>query len=559
MTQIDRVVLVGFSGTGKSTVARLVGKRLGWDVIDTDAAVEDAAGCTVPEIFARDGEAAFRAAERRALDGALRGRRVVIATGGGAVVDATVWDRQRLGGPGVLTVALDAAPATVIARLIGQRAAEGESATRPMLAAPNPLGRATMLKAARQEVYDRAAITLVVDGITADEVAAEVVDLVRANPDEPDVRLDAPSGASAIFVRPGEAMRLGARARGCWPASRRAWVVTDERVGALHLDAAAAALAAAGFDVQSRAVPPGEGSKQLDDVGRLLDWLLDGGAERGDIVVALGGGVVGDLAGFVAATCLRGLGLVQVPTSLLAMVDSSVGGKTGVNHRAGKNLIGAFYQPPLVAIDPAYLRTLPPRDRTSGWAEIVKHAIIQPSTLGGDRGDLAEFLARNATGLLAGTEPAMSYLVRRNVALKAAVVREDEREGPGGGRTLLNFGHTLGHAIEAAGYRYLHGEAIAVGIRAAARIGAAHGTCEAADVARIDGLLDRFGLPAVAEVEEARVLALIGSDKKRTAGRQRWVLPVAGGGVTIRDDVDGATVAAALAAVTFWPGAAAGR
>jgi 3-dehydroquinate synthase len=300
-------------------------------------------------------------------------------------------------------------------------------------------------------------------------------------------------------------------------------------------------------------VAAGEGSKSLRGVGELYDWMLGRGAERSDVVVALGGGMVGDLAGFAAATTLRGLGLAQAPTSLLAMVDSSVGGKTGINHAAGKNLIGAFYQPPVVAIDPDFLQTLPPRELTSGWAEIVKHAIIQPSTPGGERADLARFLERNAAGLRALSEPAVSYLIRRNVALKAAVVEADEREA--GIRAYLNFGHTLGHAIEAAGYALLHGEAVALGMRAATRIGQAVGTCEGALVERVDALLDAFGLPRTAPIDPEATLALLGSDKKRAAGRLRWVLPLAEGGVELRDDVPMPVVEAALRAVAAEPGA----
>ena len=281
--------------------------------------------------------------------------------------------------------------------------------------------------------------------------------------------------------------------------------------------------------------------------GELLDWLLRGGVERSDIVVALGGGVVGDLAGFVAAICLRGVPLIQVPTSLLAMVDSSVGGKTGVNHPAGKNLIGAFYQPPIVVIDPVLLQTLPPRELRSGWGEIVKHAVIQPSTPDGERGDLLAFLDRNQDRLACLQEPAITYAIRRNVALKAAVVAADEREA--GVRSLLNFGHTLGHAIEAAGYRLLHGEAISVGMVAASEIGRTVGTCSQDTVERIRRLIDRFGLPTAAAVDVFAVMQLIQSDKKKSGGKLRWVLPLENGGVDLRADVPETAVLSGLAAV----------
>lgn len=549
MQGVQRLVLVGFSGTGKTTVARLVAERLGWRLADTDEAIERAFGMSVPKIFDREGEAAFRAAERRALTAALAGERIVIATGGGAVVLPEVWSVDTLGQPGTLVVALDARPATSFERLRTQHATEGATVERPMLAGNDPLARIGSLKAERQGAYDRAAITLVVDDVDVSTVSDEVVQLVSTgNVSAPDVELGASSGSSAIFVRSGMLAALGESMRAVWPRAERAWVVSDDVVAGLHGEAALRAISSSGYDAQLRTVAAGEGSKSLGVVGGLYDWLLDRGVERGDVVVALGGGMVGDVAGFVAATCLRGLGLVQVPTSLLAMVDSSVGGKTGINHGAGKNLIGSFYQAPLVVIDPSLLSTLPMRELTSGWAEIVKHAVIQRSTPGGERADLLTFLERNVAHLRRLEEPALSYLIRRNVALKAAVVAADEREA--GVRAQLNFGHTLGHGIEAAGYALLHGEAIAIGMRAAARIGQRLATCGAEEVARVETLLDRFGLPREATIDADRVLRLMGNDKKRVAGKQRWLLPVVHGGVEIRDDVPMSDVEWALDSVS---------
>ncbi len=553
MQSIERIVLVGFSGSGKSAVGRRLAERLGWSLIDTDDRLEQAFGRSIPEIFAIDGETEFRRAERRLLNEALAARRSVTACGGGAVVDDAVWTADGLLGPGTLVVALDAAPETSLQRLRAQQEREGAATERPLLAAADPLARIRSLKAGRQSMYDRAHLTLIVDDAAPDHIANEIAALPGvAEPDlAPDIELRAPSGSSAIMVRPGVRSSVAALIGRRWPNARRAWIVSDDHVAPLHGPGLVESLRRAGFAAEICGAPAGEGSKSLGGLSQLYDWMLDGGAERSDVVVALGGGMVGDLAGFAAATCLRGVGLAQVPTSLLAMVDSSVGGKTGINHRAGKNLIGAFYQPPVVAIDPDFLGTLPPRELTSGWAEIVKHAVIQPSTPGGGRADLLRFLERNVGGLRAPTEPAITYLIRRNVALKAAVVEADEREA--GIRAFLNFGHTLGHAIEASGYTLLHGEAIALGMRAATRIGAAIGTCDEETVRRIDGLLDAFRLPDAAEIDEERALALLGSDKKRAAGRVRWVLPLAAGGVAMRDDVPLNVVRAALRAVTAGP------
>lgn len=548
MTAVRRVVLVGVSGVGKSTCGKLAASLLGWEAVDTDAELEREAGMSIPEMFRTAGEPAFRSLERDHLRRAVTRDGAVIATGGGAVIDPAAWEPTLLRKPGTLVVSLDADPATSIDRMIAQAAAEGSATVRPLLEGEDPLGRLRAMKAERQHAYDRADIAIVADGATPQTIAEEIARLATGPASGADVVLPAASGESRILVEPGALGLLGERIAERWPRCRRVWVISDASVAALHGKAALASLASAGLDGRLHAVAPGEGSKSVAGTSELWDWMLGGGIERADVVVALGGGVVGDLAGFAAATTLRGVGLVQVPTTLLATVDSSVGGKTGINHPAGKNLIGAFYQPALVLIDPSLLRTMPPRELRSGWAEIVKHAVIQRSTPGGERGDLAAFLGINADRLLAMSEPAISYMIRRNVALKAAVVEADERET--GIRAYLNFGHTLGHAIEASDYSLLHGEAVALGMRSAARIGEGAGTCDAATVAAIDGLIDRYGLPKDHAIDPARALPLMTSDKKRSAGRQRWVLPLTGGGVTMRDDIEPELVAAALASVT---------
>ncbi|MGH2615310.1 MAG: 3-dehydroquinate synthase [Thermomicrobiales bacterium] len=549
MNSVERIVLIGFSGTGKSTVARLLAGRLGWDSCDTDEAIERHWGATIPSIFREHGEAAFRESERTILRQNLQRNDVVIATGGGAAVDPDVWDRDAFGREGTLVVALDASPETSLCRLQQQAAAEGEAVERPLLAAADPLGRIRNLKASRQASYDAAHVTLSADAVSADVLADELASLARISAARPlTVRLAAGSGTSDILVAPGTVSRIGEDVRARWPKTRHAWIVTDENVGSLHAGAVTESLLEAGIAPETCAVPPGEGSKSLHTAGELYDWLLGSGVERGDVIIALGGGVVGDLAGFVAATVLRGIGLIQAPTSLLAAVDSSVGGKTGINHAAGKNLIGAFLQPSLVIADTTLLRTMPDRELRSGWGEIVKHAVIQRSTPDGERGDLATILERNAARLNCLEDPITAYLIWRNIALKAAVVAADEREA--GIRAYLNFGHTLGHAIEAADYALLHGEAVALGMRAAAELGLACGTCETEDVSRIHELVDRFGLPRAAPIDEKNVLGLLGSDKKRIAGRQRYVLPLHNGGVVIRDDVPDAAVRHALSTVS---------
>lgn len=547
---IERVVLIGFSGTGKSSVAGALAADRGWRTLDMDQEIETSQGRTIPQIFRDEGEPGFRAIERQAFVAALAQDRVVIATGGGVPVGLNAWDAEHLGKPGTLVVALDAAPGSILSRLQKQSAQKqnDDEAERPMLAGNDPLGRITQLKQDRQASYDRAHVTLCVDNMTIPEVVIELNRIVDSAQGKPlHLRLNAASASSDIVVAGGVLATLGNEIRVRWPRAQRVWIVSDRNVGGLHGNAAIDAVEAAGFSVRQYLVEPGEGSKSIVVAAGLYDWLLTGGIERGDVLVALGGGVIGDLAGFVASTVLRGVGLVQVPTSLLAAVDSSVGGKTGINHAAGKNLIGAFLQPPLVLIDTALLTTLPGRELRSGWGEIVKHAMIQASTPGGAWNDLAGFLRRNHRQLNSLKSPATDYLVWRNVALKAAVVEEDERET--GIRAYLNFGHTLGHAIEASDYCLLHGEAVAVGMVAETYLGVLMDTCAPDTLATVRSLLEAFDLPMTTPFETEVVKQRLTSDKKRVAGKQRYVLPVGTGGVTIRDDVPESAVDQALAAV----------
>jgi 3-dehydroquinate synthase len=317
----------------------------------------------------------------------------------------------------------------------------------------------------------------------------------------------------------------------------RAYLISDSMVHARWGAAAEEALQAAGLRVACHVVPAGETSKSLETAAAIYDWLVSQRAERGEAIVALGGGMVCDLAGFVAATFVRGLPLVHVPTSLLAMVDAAVGGKVAVNHKEAKNLIGAFYQPRLVLADVSTLQTLPPRELTTGWAEVIKHALIM------DEG-LLRLLEENADAVMS-LEPAVTTeVISRSIALKAAVVSEDEREETGR-RTILNYGHTIGHGLEtAAEYAgMLHGEAVAVGMAGAARIACRLGLLPPETAERQDALIARFGLPLRASgIDAAKALAAMALDKKIKGGDIRWVLLEDIGRPAIRQDVPPALV-----------------
>lgn len=545
---IARVALVGLSGTGKSSAARMIAREIGWKVLDTDQMVEAEAGSSIPEIFREQGEAAFRALERAAMRQALGMSQVVIATGGGAVLDPEIWDENWLGNTGTLVIRFDADPAVLLDRLITQATASADDVDRPLLSGSDPLGTLRRMTRDRGPAYARADVTLDVGARSLGDVAADVIDLVRLGTGNGStVRLDLPHVSSRILIRPGARLMLGDIVSAEWPRSTRLWLGVDENVWPHVADLVEDPALNARFDVGTMRVPAGESSKSLSGLTGLYDWMLKGGVRRSDVAVALGGGMVGDLMGFAAATVLRGIGLVQMPTTLLSMVDSSVGGKTGINHAEGKNLIGAFFQPSHVLVDPNLLQTLPEREFRSGWAEIIKHAVIQPSTPGGESGTLLTTLERNAPALMDRHAPLLPWVIRQNIALKAAVVMADEREA--GLRAILNFGHTIGHAIEAADYRLLHGEAIAVGMCAALFISERLSLIDARHVERITTLIERFGLPTSASADPKAVTTRMLSDKKIAAGKQTWILPLQSGGVVQSTDVPARLVEDALAFV----------
>ncbi len=323
--------------------------------------------------------------------------------------------------------------------------------------------------------------------------------------------------AYPVLVRRGLRRRIPDLLADYAPAHRYA-VIADANVAGLHGERLLDHLAAGGARASLFTFPAGEENKVRRNWSRLSDELLEAGLGRDGCVVAFGGGVTGDLGGFVAATLLRGIPVVQVPTSLVAMVDASVGGKTGVDTRAGKNLIGAFHPPRVVVADPDYLGTLPTAERAQGLAEAVKHGAIL------DEGYFGE-VARSAAAVLAGESAALETVVRRSVQLKASVVDEDEREG--GLRQLLNFGHTLGHALEAeSGYALPHGSAVSLGMILEARVGERVGRTAPGTAERLREALDACGLPTILPpgTNAAAVLARTRTDKKTRAGSPSYVL-----------------------------------
>jgi 3-dehydroquinate synthase len=355
------------------------------------------------------------------------------------------------------------------------------------------------------------------------------------------------AGFRSYQVAVGRGLTEGLGARIAPLARGRTVVVTDETVAALHGPAVLASLEAAGVRARLLTVPPGEASKSFAELERVIDRMLAFGLDRRDLIVALGGGVVGDLAGLAAALYMRGIDFVQVPTTLLAQVDSSVGGKTAIDTPRGKNLVGAFHQPRLVVADIDLLATLPERQLRSGWAEVLKHGLI---------GDAAFFdwLAGEGASGAGGDPAALHRAVVRSVEIKSAIVSEDEKEA--GRRALLNLGHTFGHAIEAEldfdEAVLTHGEAVALGCVLAFRFSAVRGLCAPAEAGRVEAVIKAAGLPTrldrAGTFSAADLAMRMGGDKKAEGGRLTLILARAIGDAFVDRTVEAAEVAAFLKA-----------
>lgn len=541
----ENIVLTGFSYTGKSVVGREVAKRLGWRFIDTDDEIVSLAGKAIAEIFAQDGEQHFRELERQVLERSFRGRTgMVIATGGGAIVAAE--NRALMRECGVI-ICLEARPDTIYHRLLSD-AEKGQGEVRPLLAVSEPEQHIRKLKDSRQPYYALADWTVHTDNLTVPEVCQEVLRgwaycrrrfSAVGETEEAACLVTTSAESYPVLIGWDLLPELGKRLQEL-KLSESAYIISDDGVFPNYGAQVINSLERFGFAVKSFVVPQGEKSKSIEVAIEVYNWLVAQRAERSHIIIALGGGMVGDLAGFVAATYLRGLPLVQVPTSLMAMVDSAIGGKVAVDHPQAKNIIGAFYQPRLVLGDIRTLKTLPPRELVSGWAEVIKHAMILAP-------GLLEFLEAHLEELLNLEPETTAAALRRSAAIKSRVVSEDETEK--GRRTLLNYGHTIGHALEAAtGYeRLFHGEAIAIGMMGAARLSQRLGLLPEEMVKRQQALLQGFGLPtAYTGVDITEMLQAMELDKKVRERALRWVLLEGIGQAVIRDDVPRGAVLSVL-------------
>jgi 3-dehydroquinate synthase len=499
------LILYGPPASGKTTVGRALARRLGREFVDTDEAIEARVGTSIPNLFATRGEAAFREIESAVCRDLARRNGLVIACGGGALLNTD--NRATLEATGRV-ICLSADPAELLKRMNG-------GSGRPLLAGSDPAARLAQLLEARRALYESFALRVDTTGKSIEEVVDRIVSMTS-----PTVfRIEEPT-AYEILLGHGLLDQLPdlCHARDIRPPSV---VVTDDNVAPLHGESIAEAIGACLIRV-----PAGEVHKTLDTIRLLYAAFLDAGVERGATVAALGGGVIGDMTGFAAATYLRGVKWINLPTTLLAMVDASIGGKTGVDLPQGKNLVGAFHMPALVVADLDRLATLPADELRSGMAEVVKAGIIGDGQLFHRLSALPELTVD-------------ADIIARAIAVKVAIVQADPFERTGE-RAKLNLGHTIGHGVEAAsGFRLKHGEAIAVGLVAEAciaeRMGLAVPGLEDRMVAalqRIDLPIDCPGLPVDA------IRAAMSTDKKKQDRRLKFALPVRVGEVVTGVEVD---------------------
>ena len=568
------IVMVGLMGCGKSSVGRRMAARLGLPFVDVDEEIEISAQKSINEIFADHGEAFFRDGERRVIARLLSNGPQVLATGGGAFMNAETRENIKANG---ISIWLKAE-----LPILMKRVAKRES--RPLLRQGDPEATMRNLMALRYPVYAEADITIQSRDVPHDQIVTETVEALKRSaaltgaapkqniskitvergvtmaltnatnaqpPAAPPVAprvvpVALPGREYDVVIGPGLVAEAGTRIIERFGKVKCA-IVTDQNVAKFHLATLEASLREQGAFAGTVVLPPGESTKSFRELQPLCESLLSMELERGDIVIPFGGGVIGDLAGFAASILRRGVRFVQIPTSLLAQVDSSVGGKTGINTGHGKNLIGTFHQPSLVLADTNVLSTLPIRELKAGYAEVAKYGLL------GDA-KFFEWLEANWRGVFGNDASALARTIETSVKAKADIVVRDEHEH--GDRALLNLGHTFGHALEAwTGYssRLLHGEGVAIGMCLAFRLSEQLKLCPPGTAQRAEQHLRAVGLPTRigdipgGKADAAELLALMGQDKKVKAGRLTFIMVRGIGEAFVTRDIEPETVKAFLA------------
>ncbi|MET3134023.1 shikimate kinase/3-dehydroquinate synthase [Oxalobacteraceae bacterium GrIS 1.11] len=522
---MQNLYLVGLMGAGKTTIGRILARKLGMRFVDSDHEIEARTGASIPWIFEIEGEASFRRREAEVIRDLTMQQGIVMATGGGAILNAD--SRAYLKARGTV-IYLRANVNSIMTRTSHDK-------SRPLLQTADPRKRIEELAIQREPFYMEVADVVIDTGRpnVQSMVQTILMQLARleceaapncATQAQPSMNeqsklflsVDLDERSYPITIGPDLLADADLLLRHV--SGGKVAIVTNTTVAPLYLNRLQETLAAGGKEVISIVLPDGEEYKNWTSLMQIFDTLLAHKCDRKTTLVALGGGVIGDLTGYAAASYMRGIDFIQVPTTLLAQVDSSVGGKTGINHPLGKNMIGAFYQPRVVIADTSTLDTLPARELSAGLAEVIKHGAIIDL-------EFFNWIEANIAKLMARDKGALAYAIARSCEIKADVVRQDEREG--GLRAILNFGHTFGHAIEAGlGYgQWLHGEAVGCGMVMAADLSCRLGLIDTATVARVRALVAAAGLPVVApDLGTARWFELMEVDKKNEGGAIKFIL-----------------------------------
>ncbi|MDB5104094.1 MAG: 3-dehydroquinate synthase [Fibrobacteres bacterium] len=529
------IYFTGFMASGKSRIGSLTAASLGWKFFDIDKLIEEKTGKSIPQIFSEDGEPAFRRMEVEALKEVSGQGPMVASLGGGTLINPEAIEIIR--GNGVL-IGLHASPEVILERV------NRKKESRPLLANLDDESKMAKIKEmleARKPLYELADLHFESDEKIPHHVLTRRI-VHRLQVEELKcLKVDLAERSYPIYVEEnlaGHMDSIAAKA-GC---PNRFLIVTDQNLKSYQKRMLEQLRSSLG-DARIFFFKSGEEEKSLKSLNKLFTFMLRHSYPRKTTLVAFGGGVTGDMVGFAAAVYLRGIDFIQVPTTLLSMVDSSVGGKTAVNHPLGKNMIGAFYQPKAVAISLESLSTLPANEFLSGMAEVIKYGMIRDP-------DFFAFLEANAEGILSKRPDLLREVVMRSCAIKSDVVGKDERETAEGGRAILNYGHTFGHAFEVlGGYGALpHGLAVGLGMRVAARLAVLLGMLDADSEKRQNDLMDRLGMPSryPKKLDENKAWEAMGLDKKVDAGSRVYILPTRIGAVVPVRDVAKETVLQAL-------------
>jgi shikimate kinase/3-dehydroquinate synthase len=517
-------------GAGKTTVGRALAKRLNKRFIDSDHEIEARTGASIPLIFEIEGEQSFRQREAEVIKDLTTQSNIVLATGGGAVLNAE--SRTHLKSSGVV-IYLRASVNSILQRTSHDK-------NRPLLQGGDPRKTIEELSRVREPLYLEVADIVIDTGrphvqFLMQTILAQLAQLPKQSGQEKSneylevnpsmtnqqavaITLKVDLGDRSYPITIGESLLEDKAIVAAHIPGGKVAIVTNDVVAPLYLARVKKTLIDAGKSVAEIVLADGEEEKNIANVMAVFDALLQEKCDRKTTLIALGGGVIGDLTGFVAATYMRGVPFIQIPTTLLSQVDSSVGGKTGINHPLGKNMIGAFYQPQSVIADLTTLNSLPARELSAGLSEVIKHGAIIDA-------DFFDWIEANIDRLVARDASALAYAIQRSCEIKADVVRQDEREG--GLRAILNFGHTFGHAIEAGmGYGiWLHGEAVGCGMAMAADLSHRLGYIDMATKLRIESLVGAAGLPIIApDLGVERWLELMEVDKKNEGGEIKFIL-----------------------------------